>query len=147
MVHAGCAFLPAFTRWGHGTSGSFESVWWNACVHRLDLALYSHLKEFWGNGVKTYVNSKRKVPSPRGGSNPWHCIKQDREPNTLAMSYCGPQCMTLNNIVSCWRFTEADEQGCGFCWWRRTDPGGGRWSGVTVPGQFFMKLSCHWFCL
>ena len=31
------------------TSGSFESVWWNrACVHRLDLGLYSHLKEFLG---------------------------------------------------------------------------------------------------
>ena len=29
-------------------SGLFESVRWNACVHRLDLGLYSHLKEFWG---------------------------------------------------------------------------------------------------
>ena len=28
--------------------GSFESVGWNACVHRLDLGLYSHPKEFWG---------------------------------------------------------------------------------------------------
>ena len=30
------------------TSGSFESVRWNACVHRLDLGLYSHPKEFLG---------------------------------------------------------------------------------------------------
>ena len=30
----------------------------NACVHRLDLGLYSHPKEFWGNGVRTHVNSK-----------------------------------------------------------------------------------------
>ena len=30
------------------TSGSFESVQWNACMHRLDLSLYSHPKEFWG---------------------------------------------------------------------------------------------------
>ena len=29
-------------------SGSFESVQWNACVHRLDLSLYSHPKEFGG---------------------------------------------------------------------------------------------------
>ena len=41
--------------------GSFESLWWNACVHRLDL----------GNGVWTYVNSKGIIPStgkilPRG---------------------------------------------------------------------------------
>ena len=44
-------------------SGSFESVRWNACVHRLDLGLYSHPKEFWGNGVRTHVNSKGKIPS------------------------------------------------------------------------------------
>ena len=41
-------------------SGSFESLRWNACVHRLDLGLYSHPKEFWGNGVRTHVNSKGK---------------------------------------------------------------------------------------
>ena len=32
---------------------------------------------FWGNGVRTHVNSKGKIPStenvPRGGSNPRHC--------------------------------------------------------------------------
>ena len=49
-------------------SGSFESLWWNACVHRLDFDLYSHPKEFWGNGVKTHVNSKSmgKMPSTGG---------------------------------------------------------------------------------
>ena len=59
------------------TSRSFESVRWNACLHRLDLGLYSHPKEFWGNGVWTHVNSKGKIPStenvPRGGSNPRRC--------------------------------------------------------------------------
>ena len=44
-------------------SGSFESMRWNARVHRLDLRLYSHPKEFWGNGVRTPVNSKGKIPS------------------------------------------------------------------------------------
>ena len=29
-------------------SESVDSVRWNACVHRLDLALYSHPKEFLG---------------------------------------------------------------------------------------------------
>ena len=29
-------------------SGSFESVRWNACEHRLDLGLYSHPKESGG---------------------------------------------------------------------------------------------------
>ena len=46
-------------------SGSFESVRWNACVHRLDLSLYSHPKEFWGNGVRTHVNSMGKISSTR----------------------------------------------------------------------------------
>ena len=73
-----------------------ESVRWNACMHRPDLRLYSHLKEFWGNGVGTHVNSKGKIPStrkllPRGGWNPWCCIKQDSEPNTLPRS-----CSTAN---------------------------------------------------
>ena len=49
--------------------GSFESV------HRIDLSLYSHLKEFWGNGVSTHVNSKGKISSTgkillQGGSKP-----------------------------------------------------------------------------
>ena len=43
--------------------GSFESMRWNACVHRLDLGLYSHLKEFLGNGVRNHANSKGKIPS------------------------------------------------------------------------------------
>ena len=43
--------------------GSVESVRWSACVHRLDLCLYSHPKEFWENGVRTHVNSKGKIPS------------------------------------------------------------------------------------
>ena len=37
----------------------------NACVHRLDLDLYSHPKEFGGggNGVRIHVNSKGKISS------------------------------------------------------------------------------------
>ena len=41
-----------------------------------------------GDVVRTHVNSKGKIPSSgkillRGGLNPWCCIKQDSEPNTL----------------------------------------------------------------
>ena len=50
-------------------SGSFESVRWNACQHRLDLGLYSHPKEFIGNGVRTHVNSQGKNPLP--GNQRW----------------------------------------------------------------------------
>ena len=77
MVRAGCVFVAGIHPSRTWTSGSFESVRWNACVHRLDLGLYSHPKEFLGNGVWTHVNSKGKIPStenvPRGGSNPRHC--------------------------------------------------------------------------
>ena len=65
-------------------SGSFESMQWNACVHRLELGLISHLKEFLGNGVRTHVNSKGEIPTgSSGGLNLQHCITQDSEPNTL----------------------------------------------------------------
>ena len=47
-------------------SASFQSLPWNACVHGLHLGLYSHLKEFLGNGVRTPANSKGKIPSPGG---------------------------------------------------------------------------------
>ena len=36
--------------------GSFESVRWNACVHRLDLGLHSHPTKKIGNGVRNHVN-------------------------------------------------------------------------------------------
>ena len=48
MVRAGCVFAAGIHPSRTWTSGSFESVWWNAWVHRLDLGLYSHPKEFLG---------------------------------------------------------------------------------------------------
>ena len=52
---------------GHAGHDLFESVRWNACVQRLDLGLYSHRKELGegggGDGVRTHVNSKGKIPS------------------------------------------------------------------------------------
>ena len=44
-------------------SGSFESVRWNACVHRLDLGLYSHPKEFWGMESEPMLTPWAKIPS------------------------------------------------------------------------------------
>ena len=80
-------------------------------VHQLDLGLCCRPKEFWGNGVRTYVSSKRKIPSTgkilrRGGSNPGRYIKQDSEPNTLPTSYPSPMwffgaadCDTLGMVL------------------------------------------------
>ena len=63
MVRAGCVFVAGIHPSRTWTSGSSESVRWNACVHRLDLGLYSHPKVFLGNGVWTHVNSKENIPS------------------------------------------------------------------------------------
>ena len=54
-----CCWHSPSTTW---ISGSFESIRWNVCVYRLDLGLYSHLTEFWGDGVRTHGNSKGKFP-------------------------------------------------------------------------------------
>ena len=48
MVPVGCVFVASIHPSRIWMSGSFESVWWNACVHRLDLGLYSHPKELLG---------------------------------------------------------------------------------------------------
>ena len=63
MVHAGCVFVTGIHLSRAWMSGSFESLQWNAFMHRLDLGLYSHPKEFWGNGVRAHVISKGKIPS------------------------------------------------------------------------------------
>ena len=42
MVQAGCVFVAGIRLSRTWRSGSFESMRWNAWVHRLDLGLYSH---------------------------------------------------------------------------------------------------------
>ena len=64
-------------------------------MHRLDLALYSHPKEFCENGVKTHVNSKAKIPSSGkkiSEEDRTHdaTSRSDSESNTLPTSYSGP---------------------------------------------------------
>ena len=69
---------------------------WNACVHRLDFVLYSHSKEFLGNGVRTHANSEGKIPAAGNkfsseDDQTQDAVKQDSEPNTLPTSYSGPR--------------------------------------------------------
>ena len=82
-----CVFLlPAFTHLGHKYQDllrQFDEM--HGCT---DWTLVCALigKFFLGNGVRTHVNSKRKIPTtgrPQGGSNPGCCITQDSEPKTL----------------------------------------------------------------
>ena len=77
-------------------SGSFESVRWNACVHRLDLGLYSHPKEFLGNGVRTSVNSQGENPStgnnfPQSRMQPATLYQTGQRGHILSTSYSGPR--------------------------------------------------------
>ena len=47
--------------------GSFESMRWNACVHRIDLGLYSHPKENLGRGgleSEPMLTPRDKSPLP-----------------------------------------------------------------------------------
>ena len=126
MVHDRCVFVAGIHPFRTWTLGSFESMLWNACLHRIDLCLYSHLKEFLGTGVRTHVSSKGKIPStgkilPRGTSNPWRFIKQNSKRSTLPTSYSGHE----------QRVKEADEWCLGhllilkFCKGREVDGTGG----------------------
>ena len=85
MVHAGCVFVASILPSRTWMSGSFESVQWYACVHRQDLGLYSHLKEFWWNGVRTHANSKEKSCLPENISS-----EEDRTHNTASSRTVSP---------------------------------------------------------
>ena len=86
MVHAGCVFVAGIHPSRTWMSGSFESVRWNACVHRLDLHLYSHQKQFLGNGVRTLVNSKGKITTKGKKFSP----EKDRTHNTASSTRRSP---------------------------------------------------------
>ena len=38
------------------------SMWWNACLHRLDVGLYFHLKEFTGMESEPMLTPRKKSP-------------------------------------------------------------------------------------
>ena len=87
MVRAGCVSVAGIHPCRTWMSGSFESV--------RQKCMCAQNGPWLGNGVRTHVNPKGKIPStrkkfPRGGSNAWHCIKQASEPNTLPTSYSSP---------------------------------------------------------
>ena len=85
-------------------SGSFESMRWNAYVQGLDLSLYSHPKEFWGNGVRSHINSKRQNLSTGSSKKGWTCYAASRRtanPTYYWLSYCGPQIWNKIATATC----------------------------------------------
>ena len=66
MVQAGSVFVAGIHLFRTWMSGSFEFVWWNVHVHRLDLNLYSHPKEFGGTESDPMLTTREKIPSIKG---------------------------------------------------------------------------------
>ena len=64
MVHAGCVFVASIHPSRTWMSGSFESLQWNACVHRLNLSLCSHPKEFFGEWSQNPCGCKWRHKHP-----------------------------------------------------------------------------------
>ena len=60
--HGWCVFVADIHPFWTWMSGSFESLWWNACVHRLDLSLYSHPKEFKEMESEPMLAPRKKSP-------------------------------------------------------------------------------------
>ena len=80
----GVFLLPAFTRLGHERPDLLSPG--NGIHVCTDLGLYSHQKEFLGNGFRNHVSSKGKIRSTGGseeGRTPRRCVTQDSKPNRL----------------------------------------------------------------
>ena len=77
MVRAGCVFGAGIHPSRTWTSGSFESVRWNACIAQTRPRFILSSEGVFGGWSLNHVNSKGKIPStenvPRGGSNPRRC--------------------------------------------------------------------------
>ena len=84
-----------------------HSVRWNACVHRPDF-IYTHPKEFLGNGVRNNVNSKRKIPSTRGSEEDGTCNAAScmtASPTHYQLSYSDPiSCRYYLSLTSSFLF-------------------------------------------
>ena len=63
MVHASVFLLLAFTHLVYDTNVRiFESMPWNASVHRVDLSLYSRLKKSLGMESDSMLTPREKSP-------------------------------------------------------------------------------------
>ena len=101
MVRAGCVFVAGIHPSRTWTSGSFESVRWNACVHRLDLGLYSHLKEFFGEWSLNPCQLQGKNPLYRKMSPEEDRTRDavDSETKHYQLSYSGPLFIHMNSLL------------------------------------------------
>ena len=101
----GVFLLPAFTHLGHECRVLFEFVWWNAYVHRLDLSLYSHQKEFYGMESKPTLTPREKSPLLEAQSRV-ELMTQHKagQPTHYPLSYSGPHGYINIQGLSNWSF-------------------------------------------
>ena len=71
-------------------SGSFESLRWNACVHGLDLGLYSHPKKFGGMELEPMLTPRGKYPLPEAERRVKPAMLHHASPTRYRLSYSGP---------------------------------------------------------
>ena len=71
-------------------SGSFESVRWRACVHRLNLGLNSHLKDFGGMEPETMSAPREKSPLSEAQRRFEPMTHRTVSPIQYRLSYSGP---------------------------------------------------------
>ena len=92
MVHAGCVLVAGIRLSRTGTRGSFESVLWKECVHRLGISLYSHLKESQGEESEPMLHLRKKFPQLDGPKQGRTCdaAYAGLKPVHHQLSYSGP---------------------------------------------------------
>ena len=64
-------------------------------MHRLDFSLYFHPKDFWGNGVRTHVNSREKSPLKEKFSS-----EEDRTHDAASSRAASPTCFSFSSSSS-----------------------------------------------
>ena len=88
MVHAGCVFVDGIHPSRTWTSGSFWVRVMECMIAQTIPWFILSSESFFGNRVRTHVNSKGKpfYWRLRGGSNPWYCIMQAKHTTGWAIS-------------------------------------------------------------
>ena len=79
----GVFLLPAFTRLGHDVRTFEVCAMESMCAQTRPWFILSSKRVFLGNGVRTYVHFKGKIPSTGGGWTLRCCVTQDSKPITL----------------------------------------------------------------
>ena len=105
MMHGGwllgVVFVAAFIHLGHEQQDLWSPCGGNACVHRLDLSLYSHQKA-WGIESEPMLIPRENplYQRLRRESNLWRFITLDSKPNTIPTELSGPEFLYTNNSES-----------------------------------------------